>query len=128
MREALTWADAPGRDPEYHYLPVLSDDSDPSKIAAHRDNGVNATAAGKGGNRMRSYEWLAGVRWVIDPARCPNLAREVRAMEYSRAQDGAYLNDVPDGNDHWVDAVRYSVMPIVKRRGAYGTDGRGKGA
>lgn len=127
VREALTWPDAPGGAPEYHYLPVLSDDSDPSKIAAHRDNGVNATAAGKGGNRMRSYEWLAGVRWVIDPARCPNLAREVRAMEYSRAADGTFLSDVPDGNDHWVDAVRYSVMPIVKRRGAYGTDRRSKG-
>lgn len=124
VRDALTWADEPGRAPEYHFVPVLSDDADPSKIAAHRDRGVNATAAGKGGNRMRSYEWLAGVRWVIDPARCPNLAREVRAMEYSRAADGTFLSDVPDGNDHWVDAVRYSVMPIVKRRGAYGTDRR----
>lgn len=121
VREALTWADAPGRDPEYHYLPVLSDDADPSKIAAHRDCGVNATAAGKGGQRARSYEWLAGVRWVIDPARCPNLAREARAMEHSRSRDGTFLSDVPDGDDHWVDAVRYSVMPIVKRRGAYGT-------
>lgn len=127
VRDALTWADSPGAEPTYHALPVLSDDADPSKIAAHRDLGVNATAAGKGGQRTRSYEWLASVRWVIDPARCPNLAREVRAMEYSRSRDGTYLNDVPDGDDHWVDALRYSVMPIVKRRGAWGTDRADRG-
>jgi hypothetical protein len=71
---------------------------------------------------MRSYEWLAGVRWVIDPVRCPRLAKEVRAMTYDRAADGTWLSSIPDGDDHWVDAVRYSVMPIVTRAGAYGTD------
>lgn len=121
IRDVLTWQeDSPtGKQNVYHAIPVLSDDSEPSKIAAHRDSGINATAAGKGGKRMQSYEWLASIHWVIDPVRCPNLAREVRAMEYSKAQDGKWLNDIPDGNDHWVDAVRYSVMPIVKRRGAY---------
>lgn len=103
-------------------LPVLSDDADPGAIAAQRDCGVAARKAGKGGNRMRSYEWLSGVRWVIDPVRCPNLSREVRAMTYERARDGTWLNSVPDGNDHWVDATRYAMMPVCTRKGAYGTD------
>jgi phage terminase large subunit len=125
VRAALTWPEETPegrREPAYHPLPVLSDDADPGSIRAHRDAGVNARAAGKGGNRMRSYEWLAGVRWVIDPVRCPRLAKEVRAMTYDRAADGTWLSSIPDGDDHWVDAVRYSVMPIVTRAGAYGTD------
>lgn len=124
VRDMLTWADREGEEPTYHPLTVWSDDADPGQIQAHRDEGVEARAAGKGGNRMRSYEWLSGVRWVIDPEACPNLAREARRMQYARATDGTWLNDVPDGDDHWVDAVRYSVMQIATRRGAYGTDRR----
>lgn len=125
VKRLLTWPErgAGGREePVYHPLAVLSDDSDPGRIAAHRDAGVNARAAGKGGNRMRSYEWLASVRWVIDPVRCPNLAREARAKQYERTKAGEWLNAIPDGDDHWIDAVRYAMMPVVTRRGAYGTD------
>lgn len=102
--------------------PVWSDDADPQQIKAHRDNGLNAHPAGKGGNRLKSYEWLAGIKWVIDPKRCPELAKEVRKMCYEQATDGTWLNSIPDGNDHSIDAVRYSVMRIVTHRGAYDTD------
>lgn len=124
VREALTWSDG-GAD-EYHAVPVRTDDSAPSLIQAHRDAGVMAVRAEKGRRRMESYEWLASVRWVVDPVRCPNLAREARAKTYERTADGEWLSSIPDGDDHWIDAVRYSVMPIVTRRGAYGTDRRGK--
>lgn len=128
VRELLTWpeTDIEGREvPVYHAIPVMSDDADPGSIVAHREDGINAIAAGKGGNRMLSYQWLAGVRWVIDPVRCPNLAREVKAMQYERTKTGEWLNSIPDGRDHWVDATRYAMMPVVTRRGAYGTDRRG---
>ena len=127
VRDLLTWPEVgvEGREEDvYHAIPVLSDDADPGSIAAHRDEGVNAVAAGKGGNRMLSYQWLAGVRWVIDPVRCPHLAKEVRAMQYERTKSGEWLNAIPDGDDHWIDATRYAMMPVVTRRGAYGTDKR----
>lgn len=102
---------------------VRSDDADPQAISAQQGEGARARAAGKGRMREASYRWLQSVRWVIDPERCPNLAREVRQMEYATAGDEV-LNEIPDGNDHWVDATRYAVMPIVKRgRSAYGTGG-----
>ncbi len=123
VRDALTWEDGTGIDGRprglFHRIEVLCDDADPTAIAAHRDAGIMARAAGKGGMRMASYEWLASVRWVVDPVRCPNLAREARAMCYERDRNGEWLNSIPDGDDHWVDAVRYSTMPIVSRRGAY---------
>lgn len=102
--------------------PVWSDDADPQQIKAHKDNGLNARPAGKGGKRLKSYEWLAGIKWVIDPKRCPELAKEVRRMCYEQATDGTWLNSIPDGNDHSIDAVRYSTMRIVSARGAYDTD------
>ena len=126
IREALTWKGAGDREPVYHRLRVLSDDASPDQVQAQREEGVDAKAAGKGGLRDMSYRFLQSVTWVIDPARCPNLAREVRAAEFEMdAATGEYSGDYPDGNDHWIDATRYAFMDIVTRRGAYRNSGRG---
>ncbi len=126
IRAALTWSDGKGRDPVYHRLRVLSDDAAPDQIQAQRDEGVDARSAGKGGLRTMSYRFMQSVTWVIDPARCPNLAREVREAEFEMDENtGEYSGDYPDGNDHWIDATRYAFMDIVTRRGAYKNAGRG---
>lgn len=126
IRDALTWSDGKGRDPVYHRLRVLSDDAAPDQIQAQRDEGVDARSAGKGGLRTMSYRFMQSVTWVIDPARCPNLAREVREAEFEMDENtGEYSGDYPDGNDHWIDATRYAFMDIVTRRGAYKNAGRG---
>lgn len=121
VKALLTWSDEEGREPEYHHLPVLSDDADPTAIAVQRDHGVNARAAGKGKpGRMASYRFLQSLAaWVIDPARCPQLAAEVRAMEYATTPDGEVLNEIPDGNDHRVDATRYATMEEARRARGY---------
>ncbi len=120
----LTWADEAGDEPEYHYLTVRSDDANPTAIAAQKAAGVKAVAAQKGNMRMASYEFMASIEWIIDPSRCPRLAKEVRQMEYEQNADGEWLNSIPDGNDHWVDAARYSLMDIARRgKRAYATPG-----
>lgn len=120
VRELLTWDGGDGR-PAYHHLPVLSDDADPTAIAVQRDHGINARAAGKGKpGRMASYRFLQSLsEWVIDPERCPRLAAEVRALEYAQTPDGEVLNEIPDGNDHWVDATRYATMDEARRARGY---------
>ena len=131
IRAALTWSDGRGpdgspREPTYHRLRVLSDDAAPDQIQAQREEGVDARAAGKGGLREMSYRFLQSVTWVIDPRRCPNLAREVREAEFELDEaTGEYSGEYPDGDDHWIDATRYAVMDVVTRRGAYRGAGRG---
>ena len=103
-----------------HRIRVMSDDAAPEQIAAQRDAGLDARAAGKGNMRTASYRWLAGVRWVIDPQRCPRLAEEVRHKLHCRSPQGEWLEEVEDGDDHYIDATRYAVMGIVRRaRTAY---------
>lgn len=120
IKGALTWSDREGGKPAYHRLRVLSDDAAPDQIQAQRDEGIDARSAGKGGLRDLSYRFLQSVTWVIDPKRCPNLAREVRAAEFEMDEStGEYSGDYPDGNDHWIDATRYALMDIAARRGAY---------
>lgn len=116
----LTWADHDGEEPYLHNIPVSSDDAAPEQIAAQRTAGLNARAAEKGNMRLASYRWLASIRWVIDPARCPKLAEEARSKMHVQNRDGTWQEDIEDGDDHLIDATRYAVMPIVRRtRQAY---------
>lgn len=125
IRDALTLPDSKG-EPTCRCLRVLSDDAAPDQMAAQREHGIKAEAAGKGGLRDMSYRFLQSVTWVIDPRRCPNLAREVRAAEFEMdPATGEYSGEYPDGNDHWIDATRYAFMDVVTRRGAYKHAGRG---
>lgn len=77
--------------------------------------------ARKSNMRRLSYEWLAGLREiVIDPARCPLAYEEFRLKEFERDRDGTWVDEIPDGNDHSIDAVRYAVMDDVLRGGVGG--------
>lgn len=81
-----------------------------------REAGLRVRPARKSNMRRLSYEWLAGLREiVIDPERAPLAYEEFRLKEYDRDRDGTWLDDIPDGNDHSIDAVRYAMMDDVLR-------------
>ena len=66
-----------------------------------------------------------GIKWlqslaaiVIDPARCPETAKEFSEYEYERdPKTGEVLEGYPDAANHSIDAVRYAMEPVWKRRG-----------
>jgi phage terminase large subunit len=81
-----------------------------------RELGIRVHAARKARMRRLSYEWLAGLREiVIDPVRCPKTYEEFTLKEYLRNSDGTWEDEIPDGQDHSIDAVRYAVMDDVLR-------------
>ena len=57
---------------------------------------------------------------MIDPVRCPLAYEEFRLKEFERDRDGTWVDEIPDGNDHSIDAVRYAVMDDVLRGGVGG--------
>lgn len=117
--EALTFADEPGGDPYQHDELIWCDDTPDGKQSMavwRRDFGLRAHPARKSKVRRLSYEWLAGLREiVIDPVRCPLTLEEFRLKEYARDRDGTWIDDIPDGNDHSIDAVRYAMMDDALR-------------
>ena len=121
LKQLLTWKDDRNdARAVYHHLTVQSDDAAPEIIASQRDSGINARAAGKANLRDASYRFLQSLTWVIDPKRCPRTAEEAANQQYEKNKDGEVINNIPDGNDHWIDATRYAVMPVVRRfRQAY---------
>ena len=109
-------------------------------ISAHKDDVILADPGAGGdrnvadfrafGFRMReaqkgpgSVEY--GIKWlqslsavVIDPERCPFTAREFSEYEYERdKKTGEAVEGYPDAANHGIDAVRYALEPVWKRRG-----------
>lgn len=79
-----------------------------------RELGLRVRPAQKSNMRRLSYEWLAWLREiVIAPVRCPLTYEEFRLKEFERDRDGTWVDEIPDGNDHSIDAVRYAVMDDV---------------
>ena len=98
---------------------ITADSAEQKSIQDYRAYGSLCRGAVKGPDSRRySFKWLQGLRAiVIDPARCPNAAREFSRYEYERTREGEILNSYPDGDDHSIDAVRYATERVWRRKG-----------
>lgn len=98
---------------------VTCDSAEEKSVADYRSYGVAARGAEKGpGSVDYSMKWLASLREiVIDPERCPDAAREFIDYEYERDKEGNVISGYPDKNNHSIDAVRYAMNSVWKRRG-----------
>ena len=53
----------------------------------------------------------------IDPITCPATAKEFKKYEYELDKEGNPLSSFPDKDNHSIDAVRYGLETVWKRRG-----------
>ena len=98
---------------------VTCDSAEPKSVSDYRTYGINARSAEKGRDSVRyGMKWLQSlVKIVIDPIRCPNTAEEFKKYEYELDKDGNATSVYPDANNHSIDAVRYGLEQVWKRRG-----------
>ncbi len=91
----------------------------PKSIADLREMGFSVRRAKKGpGSVEYSMKWLSSLaEIVIDPVRCPNAGREFMEYEYETTDAGEVVSGYPDANNHSIDAVRYALEEIWRRRG-----------
>lgn len=92
---------------------ITADSAEPKSVADYCAEGLRCRGAQKGpGSVAYSMKWLQSLaEIVIDPARCPDTAREFSEYAYDRDEG------FPDRDNHHIDAVRYGLSPIWKRRG-----------
>lgn len=99
---------------------LTADSAEEKSCGDYRALGLPCRAAEKGPGSVRiSMKWLQGLACIwIDPAACPDTAREFSEYEYERdAKTGEVLPGYPDADNHHIDAVRYATNRIWKRRG-----------
>lgn len=88
-------------------------------VADFRSRDFYMRGAIKGpGSVEYSMKWLSSLNEiVIDRKRCPCAAEEFELYEYERDKDGEVISGYPDRDNHSIDAVRYALEEIWKRRG-----------
>ncbi len=98
---------------------ITADSAEPKSVQDYKDYGLFCKGAIKGpGSVDYSHKWLQSLdKIVIDPARCPDTYKEFTEYEYERAKDGTITSGYPDADNHHIDAVRYGMEPVWKRKG-----------
>lgn len=98
-------------------LQVTCDAAEPKSISDLRTLGLNAHPCKKyQGSVMYGIKWLQHRNIVIDKERTPNTYREFTHYEYATTKDGEFLADVPDKDNHTIDAVRYALDRLINDR------------
>ncbi|WP_018900410.1 phage terminase large subunit [Rhizobium sp. 2MFCol3.1] len=111
------------RIPDFHRYTTRWDSARPEGISHIRRHGLpksEAVEKWKGSVEdgiafMRNFEKI-----VVHP-RCEKTARECRLYSYKVDRlSGDVLTDIVDANNHYMDAIRYALGPMVKRGFNYG--------
>lgn len=99
---------------------VTADSAEPKSISDYKSyGGYGCRPAEKGPDSVNySMKWLQSLNHIyIDPNRCPETLKEFVEYEYERDKDDEVVSGYPDANNHSIDAVRYALERVWKRKG-----------
>lgn len=99
---------------------VTADSAEPKSISDYKSyGGYGCRPAEKGPDSVNySMKWLQSLNHIyIDPVRCPGTLKEFVEYEYERDKDDEIVSGYPDANNHNIDAVRYALERVWKRKG-----------
>lgn len=99
---------------------VTADSAEPKSISDYKSyGGYGCRPAEKGPDSVTySMKWLQSLNHIyIDPTRCPCTLKEFVEYEYERDKDDEVVSGYPDANNHNIDAVRYALERVWKRKG-----------
>lgn len=103
---------------KYDDAEIICDSAEPKSVMDFRTMGLKALAAVKGpGSVDYSMKWLQKRKIVIDKKRTPHTFREFVGYEYERSKDGEIISGYPDKDNHCIDAMRYALERVWRKRG-----------
>ena len=104
------------KDRNWHDANVICDGAEPRSVAELQSCAIRALSAKKGpGSVEHGEKWLDDLdEIIIDPERCPNVAREFESIDYAVDKDGNPLPRLQDKDDHSITAVRYGMESDMK--------------
>lgn len=97
---------------------IIADSAEPKSISDLNNEGLKIIPCKKyAGSVLYGIKWLQHRRLIIDPKRTPNALREFTQYEYMTTKDGEFLADVPDKDNHLIDATRYALDRLINTKG-----------
>ena len=101
---------------EYDY--ITADSAEPKSIDDLRTYGANIRKAEKGqGSVHYGIKWLQTRKQIVISEDCPITAKEFLNYEYEKTKDGEPISAYPDKDNHSIDAVRYALERVWRKRG-----------
>lgn len=100
---------------------ILADNARPETISFVRRHGLpRCTAAKKWpGSVEDGIAYLRGFKEIVIHPRCVETAKEARLYCYKvDAKSGQVLRTIVDANNHYIDAGRYALSPMIRQRDA----------
>lgn len=96
------------------------DSSRPETISYIRRHGMpEATAVEKWqGSVEDGIQFMRSFGRIVVHPRCKNVAREMRLYSYKTNAAGDILNVPADDHNHSIDAIRYALQPLIRKRGS----------
>lgn len=90
---------------------ITVDSAEPKSIAELQSLGLRVRGAKKGPDSIEfGIKFLQKLsKIVIDPKRCPNIAREFTGYAYDMDKNGNFISRYPDRDNHSIDACRYAI-------------------
>ena len=98
---------------------IIADSAEPKSIGDFKAYGSLMKSAEKGpGSVDYSMKWLSSLaKIVIDQRRCPTASQEFSTYEFQQDKDGNYISGYVDADNHTIDAVRYALNQVWKKKG-----------
>ena len=100
------------------YAVVWCDSAEPKSIADFKANGIDARPALKTGahNIRNSIKWLQFRKKIVIDTKCAVAVREFANYSYVMTKDGQLTGQLPDADNHTIDAVRYACITLINDR------------
>lgn len=116
---ADTWKSLQTEKGVTEYDLITADSAEQKSVGDYKSYGALCRGAIKGPDSVRyGMKWLQSLRAiVIDPVACPYTAKEFTNYEYDRTADGEIISGYPDADNHSIDAVRYAMERVWRRKG-----------
>lgn len=95
---------------------VTCDSSEPKSVAELRSLGINAYGALKGKDSVNyGIQWLQNYEIIVD-TRCQNIRNEMTIYQWKKDKEGKATRQPVDKDNHWIDAMRYSLEGDIRDR------------
>lgn len=107
------------RIPEFAKYVARADCARPESISYTQRNGLPRIEACRkwSGSVEDGIAFMRGFREIIIHPRCTGTIREARLYSYKIDRlSGDVLPDIIDANNHYIDAIRYAIGPLIRKR------------
>jgi len=97
---------------------ITADSSEPKSVNDLRSYGANIRSAIKGqGSVHEGIKWLQTRKEIVINSKCKHTAKEFINYEYEKTKDGEPISAYPDKDNHSIDATRYALERVWRKRG-----------